>query len=41
MRALVQRVAQATVTVEGREVARIGAGLVVLLGVRRGDGPRP
>jgi D-tyrosyl-tRNA(Tyr) deacylase len=39
MRALVQRVAEAAVTVEGREVARIGPGLLVLLGVRRGDGP--
>ena len=26
-------------TVEGREVARIGSGLLVLLGVRRGDAP--
>ena len=39
MRALVQRVSQASVTVEGDEVTRIGAGLLVLLGVRRGDGP--
>lgn len=38
MRAVIQRVAQATVTVAGREVGRIGAGLVVLLGVARGDG---
>ena len=38
MRALVQRVAEAAVEVEGREVARIGPGLLVLLGVRRGDG---
>ena len=38
MRALVQRVSDATVTVEGEEVARIGRGLLVLLGVRRGDG---
>jgi D-aminoacyl-tRNA deacylase len=37
MRALVQRVSQATVGVDGREVARIGVGLLVLLGVRRGD----
>ena len=37
MRALVQRVAAASVTVEGERVAAIGAGLLVLLGVRRGD----
>jgi D-aminoacyl-tRNA deacylase len=39
MRAVVQRVTEATVRVEGREVARIGEGLLVLLGVRSGDGP--
>jgi D-aminoacyl-tRNA deacylase len=38
VRALVQRVAEASVSVDGDEVARIGAGLLVLLGVRRGDG---
>ena len=38
MRALVQRVAEASVSVGGEEVSRIGAGLLVLLGVRRGDG---
>jgi D-aminoacyl-tRNA deacylase len=31
-------VAEASVSVGGEEVSRIGAGLVVLLGVRRGDG---
>ena len=37
MRALVQRVSEASVTVDGVEVARIGPGMAVLLGVRRGD----
>ncbi|HEX3242473.1 MAG TPA: D-aminoacyl-tRNA deacylase [Solirubrobacterales bacterium] len=37
MRALVQRVSQAAVDVEGDRVAQIGPGLLVLLGVRDGD----
>jgi D-tyrosyl-tRNA(Tyr) deacylase len=37
MRALVQRVTSASVTVAGEQVAAIGPGLLVLLGVRRGD----
>jgi D-tyrosyl-tRNA(Tyr) deacylase len=39
MRALVQRVSQAAVDVEGERVSQIGPGMVVLLGVRRGDAP--
>jgi D-tyrosyl-tRNA(Tyr) deacylase len=38
MRALVQRVSSASVTVDGERVAAIGPGMLVLLGVRRGDG---
>jgi D-tyrosyl-tRNA(Tyr) deacylase len=38
MRAVVQRVSSASVTVDGEAVASIGRGLVVLLGVREGDG---
>ena len=37
MRALVQRVSRASVTVDGAEVAAIGAGLLVLLGVAHDD----
>lgn len=37
MRAVVQRVARAAVEIGGREVARIGRGLLVLLGVGEGD----
>ena len=37
MRALVQRVSRAAVEVDGEEVASIGLGLLVLLGVRTGD----
>jgi D-aminoacyl-tRNA deacylase len=37
MRALVQRVSRASVSVDGVEVAAIGAGLLVLLGVGEGD----
>jgi D-aminoacyl-tRNA deacylase len=38
MRALVQRVSEATVSADGEEVASIGHGLLVLVGVRDGDG---
>ncbi|HRU19065.1 MAG TPA: D-aminoacyl-tRNA deacylase, partial [Kiritimatiellia bacterium] len=37
MKALIQRVAEASVEVEGRRVAAIGCGLLVLLGVTHGD----
>jgi D-tyrosyl-tRNA(Tyr) deacylase len=37
LRALIQRVSQAAVDVEGKRVAQIGPGIVVLLGIRRGD----
>jgi D-aminoacyl-tRNA deacylase len=39
LRALIQRVAQARVEVDNREVGRIGPGLVVLLGVGQEDTP--
>ena len=39
MRALVQRVGSASVSVAGEQVAAIGPGLLVLLGVTHDDGP--
>jgi D-tyrosyl-tRNA(Tyr) deacylase len=39
MRAVVQRVTRASVSVESRIVGQIDAGLMVLLGVGTGDGP--
>lgn len=37
MRAVLQRVKEASVTIEGRSFGQIGPGLLVLLGVGRGD----
>lgn len=37
MRVVVQRVSTAAVVVDGQEVGRIGAGLLILLGIRTGD----
>jgi D-aminoacyl-tRNA deacylase len=39
MRAVVQRVAEASVTVDGETTGRIGHGLLVYLGAATGDGP--
>ena len=38
MKAVIQRVTRASVEVEGRTVGAIGEGLLVLLGVAKGDG---
>src|SRR4051794_14267190 len=38
MRALVQRVREASVSVDGERIASIGPGMLVLLGIKRGDG---
>ncbi len=40
MRAVVQRVHGAEITIDYEETRRIGPGLTVFLGVMRGDGPR-
>ena len=39
MRAVCQRVSEARVTVDGAVTGEIGAGLVVLVGIERADGP--
>jgi len=38
MRALIQRVSKASVTVEGQVISSIGHGLLILLGIGHGDG---
>ena len=38
MRAVVQRVTAGSVSVGGQEISRVGAGMVVLLGITHGDG---
>jgi D-tyrosyl-tRNA(Tyr) deacylase len=40
VRAVVERVKEAWVKVEGEEIARIGKGLMVLLGIAKGDDER-
>ena len=40
MKALLQRVTQASVTVDGEKVSQIGRGLVALVGVAQGDSER-
>jgi len=40
MKALIQRVSEASVDVNGRRVAEIGRGFLILLGVTHSDGPQ-
>lgn len=39
MRAVVQRVSEAAVSIEGNETGRIGRGLLIFLGIEESDGP--
>lgn len=38
MKGLIQRVSEASITIGGEQIAAIGAGLLLLLGIERGDG---
>ena len=38
MRAVIQRVHEAQITIDQKETRRIGRGLVIFLGVMKGDG---
>ncbi len=39
MRTVIQRVSESSVHIAGREISRIGPGLLILLGIEEADGP--